>query len=275
VTWLIVTGVVLWGAFPIVYATLLSAFYLPILVMLGGLILRGVAFEFRDKDEKLRWIWDAGFAIGSLVAAFVQGAAVGRLVEGLPMSDGQYVGGDFGWATPFALLCGAGLCVGYALLGAAWLVYKCDGELKDTAYRLVRYLAAGLMLFLVFVFAFALSKNLEIMERWFTRPILFAFPIVGVVAAVILGASVKQRWDMTPFIMVAIIFATAFGTLALSFWPYMIPFSITIDQAAAPHSSLSFMFWGAGLFVFPLMLLYLAFNYGVFRGKDRPSADRY
>jgi cytochrome d ubiquinol oxidase subunit II len=274
-TWLIVTGVVLWGAFPIVYATLLSAFYLPLLAMLGGLILRGVAFEFRDKDENLRWIWDAGFAIGSLVAAFVQGAAVGRLVEGLPMSDGQYTGGDFGWATPFALLCGAGLCVGYALLGAAWLVYKCDGELKDTAYRLIRFLAAGLMLFLVVVFVSALNMNLEIMNRWFARPILFVFPMIGVFAALILVASVRRRWDVAPFVTVAIIFASAFGTLALSFWPFMIPFAITIEQAAAPHSSLSFMFWGAGLFVFPLMLIYVAFNYGVFRGKNRSSPDRY
>ena len=274
-TWLIVTGVVLWGAFPIVYATLLSAFYLPLLAMLGGLILRGVAFEFRDKDENLRWIWDAGFAIGSLVAAFVQGAAVGRLVEGLPMSDGQYTGGDFGWATPFALLCGAGLCVGYALLGAAWLVYKCDGELKDTAYRLIRFLAAGLMLFLVVVFVSALNMNLEIMNRWFARPILFVFPMIGVFAALILVASVRRRWDVAPFVTVAIIFASAFGTPALSFWPFMIPFAITIEQAAAPHSSLSFMFWGAGLFVFPPMLIYVAFNYGVFRGKNRSSPDRY
>jgi len=274
-TWLVVTGVVLWGAFPIVYATVLSAFYLPLLAMLGGLILRGVAFEFRDKDEKLRWIWDGGFTIGSFVAAFVQGAAVGRLVEGLPMSDGQYAGGDFGWATPFALLCGVGLCVGYALLGAAWLVYRCEGELKDTARRLVRFLAAGLMFFLIVVLVFALKSDLRIMERWFTQPILFVFPLCGVFAAAILGASNKQRWDAAPFIAVAVIFASAFGTLALSFWPYMIPFAITIDQAAAPHSSLSFMFWGAGLFVFPLMLVYVAFNYRVFRGKNRPSTDQY
>ncbi|GEP57001.1 cytochrome d ubiquinol oxidase subunit II [Reyranella soli] len=274
-TWLVVTGVVLWGAFPIVYATLLSAFYLPLLAMLGGLILRGVAFEFRDKAERLRWIWDAGFALGSLVAAFVQGVAVGALVEGLPMSDGQYVGGDFGWASPFALLCGVGLCVGYALLGAAWLAYKCEGELKDTAYRLIRFLAPGLLFFLVVVFAFALNKNFAVMERWLTRPILFLFPMVGVSAGALLGASVKQRWDAGPFITVAIIFVSAFGTLALSFWPYMIPFSITIDQAAAPRESLSFMFWGAGLFVFPLMLVYVVFNYRVFRGKNRPSADHY
>src|SRR4029077_8374955 len=106
-TWLVVAGVVLWGAFPVAYATLFSAFYLPLLVMLAGLILRGVAFEYRNKTERLRWIWDASFAGGSLVAAFTQGLMVGALVEGLPITDGDYIGGNFGWFSPFAVLCGA------------------------------------------------------------------------------------------------------------------------------------------------------------------------
>src|SRR5438270_9180810 len=117
-TWLVVTAVILWGAFPVVYATLLSAFYLPLIVMLLGLILRGVAFEFRYKTERMRWIWDISFAGGSLFAAFIQGLMVGALVEGLPISNGHYVGGEFGWLSPFALICGVGLCLGYALLGA-------------------------------------------------------------------------------------------------------------------------------------------------------------
>src|SRR6476661_5435931 len=119
-TWLVVTAVILWAAFPVVYATLLSAFYLPLIVMLAGLILRGVAFEFRNKTEHMRWIWDLSFAGGSLVAAFIQGLMVGALVEGLPISDGQYAGGEFGWLSPFSLLCGVGLCLGYTLLGACW-----------------------------------------------------------------------------------------------------------------------------------------------------------
>ena len=131
------------------------------------------------------------------------------------------------------------------------------------------------LVILIVVFALALNRNLAVMERWMARPILFLFPVTSVAAAALLGASIKQRWDAGPFISVAIIFASAFGTLAVSFWPYMIPFAITIDQAAAPRESLSFMFWGAGLFVFPLMLVYLAFNYGVFRGKNRSSADHY
>ena len=274
-TWLVVTGVILWGAFPVVYATLFSAFYLPLLVMLAGLILRGVAFEFRYKTERLRWIWDAGFAGGSLVAAFIQGLTVGALVEGLPIVDGRYTGGDFGWLSPFALLCGIGLCLGYTLLGACWLVRKCEGEVQVHAYRLIPYLSIGLLVFLVIVFGYALAENLQVMSRWLERPYLFVFPAIGAFAAIGLVASVLRHWDAAPFTMVAIMFAAAFGTLAISFWPYMIPFSITIDDAAAPHSSLAFMFWGEGLFVFPLMLLYTAVSYSVFRGKVRPTADHY
>jgi cytochrome bd ubiquinol oxidase subunit II len=274
-TWLIVAGVVLWGAFPVVYATLFSAFYLPLLIMLAGLILRGVAFEFRNKTEHMRWIWDLSFAGGSFVAAFVQGLMVGALVEGLPISDGQYAGGEFGWLSPFSLLCGVGLCLGYTLLGACWLVRKCVDEVRDAAYRLIPLLSISLLVFLIVVFAYALVENLRIMSRWLERPYLFVFPAIGIVAAVVLAASVRQRRDGLPYYMVVLIFAAAFGTLAISFWPYMIPFSITIEAAAAPHSSLAFMFWGEGLFVFPLMLVYTAISYGVFRGKVRPASVNY
>jgi cytochrome bd ubiquinol oxidase subunit II len=274
-TWLVVVGVVLWGAFPIVYATLLSAFYLPLLVMLAGLILRGVAFEFRYKTERLRWIWDTGFAGGSLLATFIQGMTVGALVEGLPFANGKYVGGEFGWFSPFALLCGVGLCLGYSLLGACWLVRKCEADVRDAAYRDIPRLSLGLLLFLVAVFAYALGEHLPVMGRWLERPWLFLFPAIGAVAAMLLAASVRRRRDAVPFHMVVIIFAAAFGTLAISFWPYMIPFSITIEQAAAPHSSIAFMFWGEGLFVFPAMLIYTAINFRVFRGRVASAASPY
>jgi cytochrome d ubiquinol oxidase subunit II len=270
-TWLIVVGVVLWGAFPPVYATLLSAFYLPLMFMLAGLILRGVAFEFRARAEASRWVWDIAFTGGSFVATFVQGVTVGALVEGMPITNGQYTGGDFGWASPFALLCGVGLCLGYALLGACWLVKKCEGATRDAAYRLIPRLAIGLLGFLIVVFAYALVENLRVMDRWLERPVLLIFPVIGVIAVAVLAHSVKNRRDDLPFTMVALTFAAAFGTLAISFWPYMIPFSMTIDEAAAPHASLAFMFWGEGLFVFPLMLVYAAVSYAVFRGKVRPT----
>jgi cytochrome d ubiquinol oxidase subunit II len=275
-TWLVVSGVILWGAFPVVYSILMSAFYLPVLLMLAGLILRGVAFEFRSKAERMRWIGNASFAGGSFVATFAQGLMVGALVEGLPLSDGRYAGGEFGWLSPFAVLCGIGLCIGYALLGASWLVGKCNDEVRDQAYRLIPYLSVALLVFLIAVFAYALARDLAVMTRWLDRPSLFFFPAVGAWAAIVLVAGVhRPREHALPFPMVAVIFVAAFCTLAISFWPYMIPFSITIEQAAAPHSSLAFMFWGAGLFVFPLMLLYTVISLTVFRGKVAGPADPY
>ena len=274
-TWLVVAGVVLWGAFPVVYATLFSAFYLPLLVMLAALILRGVAFEFGDKTERLRWVWDLSFAGGSLLAAFIQGLMVGALVEGLPISDGQYAGGESGWFSPFSLLCGVGLCLGYTLLGACWLVRKCVDEVRDAAYRLIPPLSISLLVFLIAVFAYALVENLRIMSRWLERPYLFVFPTIGIVAAIVLAVSVRHRRDGLPYYMVVLIFVAAFGTLAISFWPYMIPFTITVEDAAAPHSSLAFMFWGEGLFIFPLMLVYTAVSYSVFRGKVRSASVNY
>jgi cytochrome d ubiquinol oxidase subunit II len=274
-TWLVVAVVVLWGAFPVVYATLFSAFYLPALVMVAGLILRGVAFEFRYKTERFRWIWDLSFAGGSFVAAFIQGLMVGALVEGLPISDGQYAGGEFGWLSPFSLLCGVGLCLGYTLLGACWLVKKCEGDVRDAAYSLIPYLAIGLLVFLIVVFAYALVEDLRVISRWLERPYLFVFPAIGIVAAIVLAASVRQRRDGPPYYMVVLIFTAALGTLAISFWPYMIPFTITVEDAAAPHSSLAFMFWGEGLFIFPLMLVYTVVSYTVFRGKVRSESAHY
>jgi cytochrome bd ubiquinol oxidase subunit II len=266
-TWLVFTGTILWGAFPRVYATLLSAFYLPIILMLGALILRGVAFEFRYKALGSRWFWDLGFSGGSLIAAFVQGTAVGALAKGLPMVDGHYAGGTFGWLSPFACLCGAGLCFGYALLGAGWLVLKCEGSLRDRAYALLRPLTIGVFGFLAVAFVYALALDLRIMDRWFERPYLLVFPAVGLAASILLARGITARHDRLPFFTTALIFLSAFGTLAVSFWPFMIPFSITIDQAASPPSSLWFMFWGEGLFVLPLVLIYTAGVYRVFGGK--------
>jgi cytochrome bd ubiquinol oxidase subunit II len=274
-TWLVVAGVILWACFPVVYATLLSAFYLPVIVMLLGLILRGVAFEFRYKTERMRWIWDLSFIGGSLVATLMQGLMVGALVEGLQFTNGEYTGGLFGWFTPFAMLCAVGLVLGYTLLGACWLVMKADADVRDAARRQIPVLALAVLAFLIVVFVHALAENLPILHRWIERPYLFVFPAIGAMAAITLAASLRLREDALPFPMVTIIFVSAFGTLAISFWPYMIPFALTIEQAAAPQSSLAFMFWGEGLFVFPLMLLYTAISLTVFRGKARAAAEHY
>ena len=184
-------------------------------------------------------------------------------------------GGEFGWLSPFAVICGVGLCLGYTLLGACWLVRKGEGELRESAYRLIPYLSIGLFVFLIVVFGYVLAENLRVISRWLERPYLFVFPAIGALASIVLVLRVRGRRDGPPFYMVVLIFVAAFGTLAISFWPYMIPFSITITEAAGPHSSLAFMFWGVGLFVFPLMLIYTAISYSVFRGKVASSGSGY
>jgi cytochrome bd ubiquinol oxidase subunit II len=215
----------------------------------------------------MRWVWDVGFAGGSLVATFMQGLTVGALVEGLPIANEQYVGGEFGWLSPFSVLCGIGLVLGYALLGAAWLAGKCEGALRDASYQQMPWLVAASVIVLVAVFADALKDHLRVIDRWLERPVLFVFRAIAAVAAILLVRSIVRRIDTWPYPMAATMFVAAFGTLAVSFWPYMIPFSITIGQAASPPNSLSFMFWGAGIFVFPLILLYTIVNYRLFRGK--------
>jgi cytochrome d ubiquinol oxidase subunit II len=273
-TWLVVTGVVLWSAFPIVYATLLSAFYLPLILMLAGLILRGVAFEYRHRTERWRWLWDCELHRGILRRRLH--ARSDRRPPGRGSSDHQW------------LLCRRRPRLAEPLRGA--LRHRPVHRLLAARSMLARSqvprrrpraclsahppLSLALLLFLVAVFGFALIEHLPVMNRWLERPYLFPFPAVGILAAILLAASLQRRSDQAPFRLVAIVFAAAFGTLAFSFWPYMIPFC-TIEDAAAPHSSLAFMFWGAGLFVFPLMLLYTAISYSVFRGRIRPEADRY
>jgi cytochrome d ubiquinol oxidase subunit II len=272
-TWLVIAASILFGAFPLVYSTLLSAFYLPLIVMLAALILRGVAFEFRYKSGGLRILWDIGFAAGSLVAGFVQGTAVGALVEGLAIQDGRYVGGAMGWLSPFALLCGVGLCLGYALLGAGWLTYKTAADVQALAFRLLPRLTLAVLGFLAVAFAFALALDLPVMHRWLEEPVLALFPLIGVVACAILFVAIRRRQSLVPFLCGLAIFAAAFATLAVSFYPYMVPFSITIADAASPAESLSFMFWGAGIFVLPITLIYTFVVYFIFKGKVDPTAE--
>ena len=272
-TWLVISAAILFGAFPAVYALLLSAFYLPLLVMLGAVILRGVAFEFRVRATHTRWLWDAGFIGGSYAATFVQGMAVGALVQVLPVRDGRYLGGPFEWFSLFAVLCGFGLCLGYALLGSAWLVYKTTGDGRDLGYRLLPRLLVAVLVFLIVAFAYSLVLHLQVLDRWVDRPFLWAFPVVGLAACVGLLVSTGRRIDRLPFAMAAVLFAAAFATMAFSFLPYMVPFSITIAEAAAPPTSLSFLFWGAGMVILPITLLYTMTVYFVFRGKPVVSVE--
>lgn len=274
-TWLIVNATVLFGIFPLVYSLILSAFYLPLMVMLAGLILRGVSFEFRERSLARRWFWDGCFIVGSTVATFIQGAAVGGLVQGLDIQNGQYVGGPLGWLSPFPLLCGVGLCFGYALLGAGWLAWKADAVVQALAYRILPWLVAGVAVFFVIGLGYALAVHLPVLDRWQGQPLMLVVPLVGVLACLAFIPALRSHRDWLPFLCAVTLFLSAFAALALSFYPYMIPFSVTVADAAAPESSQNFLFWGAGLVALPLTLIYTVVVYVVFRGKAARNGREY
>jgi cytochrome d ubiquinol oxidase subunit II len=273
-TWLILVGASLFGAFPVVYAIFLSAFYLPVALLLFALIFRGVAFEFRNRAGRMRSVWDWGFFLGSLIAAFVQGAAIGNMVQVLTVEDRYFAGGSFDWVNPFGILCGVGLVVGYALLGASWLVHKTDGELQEWAAARIPWLLIGVVGFIVLALLFVLFNDLRVMQRWSERPWLWVLPLLGATAAVLVFRWRLHRGrDATPFLLTLLIFLAAYLMLGGSFWPYMIPYSISIDDAANPTASLLFMFYGAAVVVFPVVLIYTAGVYWIFRGKVGTTAE--
>jgi cytochrome d ubiquinol oxidase subunit II len=267
-TWLVVVGSGLFAAFPDAYAVFLGAFYFPVLLLLFGLIFRGIAFEFRYRSERMRHVWDWGFFLGSTVVAFVQGAAVGAMMRGIPVINGQYAGGAFSWLHPFAILTGIGLVLGYALLGASWLVLKSEGDLHDWAHRRVRWLAAGVLVVLFLAFTVTFDYSVLARNNLQARAWGLVFPAIGVLAlAVILTGSHSHR-DWLPFPMTVFFFCAAFLSLAVMFWPYMIPYSMTVASAAAPDASLRFLLY-AGIVVLPLIAVYTIGVYWVFRGKLR------
>jgi cytochrome d ubiquinol oxidase subunit II len=263
-TWLVVVGTSLFAAFPTAYAVFLPAFYIPVLLLLIGLIFRGVAFEFRHAGA--RKLWHRGFYLGSTVAAFVQGAAVGAMIRGIPVANGQYAGGPFEWLAPLPALCGIGLVFGYALLGAGWLVRKCEGALREWARRRIPWLAVAVLVVLAAAFHETLAERDRIATDLEDRTWGLIFPVIGLAAmgGVLLG--VHWRRDGLPFVMTTVFFVAAFLTLAVLFWPYMIPYRITVANAAAPDASLSFLFWGA-VVVLPVIAIYTITVYWLFRGK--------
>jgi cytochrome bd ubiquinol oxidase subunit II len=266
-TWLVLIGASLFGAFPMVYAIFLPAFYIPVLLMLFGLIFRGVAFEFRYRGAK--GFWDGGFFVGSLVAAFVQGAAVGAMIRGIPVVNGQYAGGAFAWLAPLPVLTGIGLVLGYALLGAGWLVMKSDDELREWARERIPWLAILVLAVLVLTFNEAVFERQRIGADLSDRLWGVVFPGLGLLAMAGVFIGVRERRDAMPFAMTVVFFIASFLTLAVLFWPYMIPYQVTMNEAAAPDKTLAFLFWGAGAFVLPVIVIYTAVVYWVFRGKLR------
>jgi len=266
-TWLIMSAATLFAAFPAAYAILLSAFYLPVIVMLCGLILRGVAFEFRSRTTRYRWLWSASFFLGSLVAAFAQGSAIGAFVQQVPVHDGVFAGSVFSWLSPFALLCGVGLCLGYTMLGAGWLVLKTDTAVRDFSYAALAITLSGVLVFLLAAAVSVFAMHLRVADQWRQRPVLFVFLVIGAVALVMMLYAIVRQRDRLLYPMGVVMFGAAFCTMVLAVLPYIVPFSMTLAQAAAPPSSLAFLFWGAGVVVLPLTLIYTGVVYFIFRGK--------
>lgn len=273
-TWLVLGGGGLFAAFPLAYAVLMPALYTPIIAMLLGLVFRGVAFEFRWRSPHERSIWDVAFAGGSFVAALAQGVALGAILQGVKVDGRLYGGGWWDWLTPFTLLTGCSVVAGYALLGATWLVMKTEGNLRERAYAIGwRFLFATL---LAIALVSAATPFLEVVywRRWFAWPnILFTAPVpiaVSIVAALIMR-SLAARHDRRPFFLSLALFALCYAGLGISMYPYIVPQSITIWQAAAPANSQQFMLIGVAIMI-PIILAYTGFAYWVFRGKVDPEA---
>jgi cytochrome d ubiquinol oxidase subunit II len=268
-TWLILGGGGLLVAFPKGYSVIMPAFYLPIIIMLLALVLRGVAFEFRWVSHS-RSFWNMAFAFGSTVAALCQGAILGGLIQGVKVENGAFAGGPFDWATPFALLCAIGVVIGYALLGATWLIVKTDGEVEARGRRQARVL---LLLVLVFMVAVSLWTPIafeRIATRWFSYPNIAFLWVVPVITAIV--AYLDWHWiherEVMPFLASIVLFLLGYLGLVISVFPYMVPTSLTIWDAAAVPASQIFMLLGT-VALLPLILCYTGFVYWLFRGKVR------
>ncbi len=269
-TWLVLGGAALMAAFPVAYAVVLSSLYLPVLLMVMALVFRGVAFEFRFKAHRSRRLWSNAFAAGSILAAFSQGVILGALVKGLPIADGVYVGGAWGWFSPFSMLTGAALVFGYALLGSTWLILKTEGHAQALARQLTRPLAVVVLVFMGLVSAWLPSLDSRVMARWFAGDaFLWLLPVpllVLGVSAALWSAAMSARSDLLPFLLAMALFVLGFAGLVLGMWPYLVPPTYTIWQAAAPESSLVFTMVGLAVLL-PLVLGYTVWSYRVFRGK--------
>ena len=268
-TWLVLGGGGLLAAFPLAYSILLSALYAPLIAMLLALVFRGVSFEFRWRDPAHRGFWDFCFTGGSFIAAFAQGMTLGALVQGVQVAGRAYGGGWWDWLTPFSLLTGASVVVGYALLGACWLNWKTEGEVQARARRFMRVLGPATLIAIVIVSIATPFLGREYIDRWFSMPrvlLTAQVPLIIAILSWLFLRSLRRGDDVAPFMITLAVFLLSFAGLAISMFPYLIPNSVTIEQAAAPARSQLFMLVGAGVLV-PIILAYTAWSYWVFRGK--------
>jgi cytochrome bd ubiquinol oxidase subunit II len=274
-TWLVLGGGGLLAAFPLAYAVMLPALYIPIILMLMGLILRGVAFEFRFKSSKYRWAWDLAFAGGSILAALMQGVTIGAFIRGFEVTDNQFSGGAFDWLTSFSVVTAIALLSGYVLLSAGWLIMKADEGLKEWAYGVARYALIALAAFIVIFSVWTPLLRPDIAERWFKPAhmvMLSPVPLITAAAVAALWIALKRRWRYTPFLLAVVLFILCYTGFAVSLFPYIVPPDITIWQAAAAPKSQLFMLYGA-IPLLPIILGYTAYSYYVF--WRAPEHDAY
>lgn len=268
-TWLVFGGGGLLAAFPLAYGVIMTALYPPVIAMLLALVFRGVAFEARWRDPAHRPWWDLAFNVGSTVAAFSQGVILGALLQGIAVEDRVYAGGWLDWLTPFSLLTGASVVVGYALLGATWLVWKTEGETRERARRFAPWLGLGLLGGIVAVSLATLGLEFDYRQRWTRYPAVLLTAQVPLLTAILGYAfwrALRRGRELAPFLLTLGLFALTFLGLCISVFPYVVPRALTIHDAAAPESSLAFMLVGAVVLI-PVILAYTGWAYWVFRGK--------
>ncbi len=273
-TWLVLGGGGLFAAFPLAYAIIMPALYPPIIAMLLALVFRGVAFEFRWRTKKLGALWDIAFIGGSTVAALSQGIILGALLEGIVVEGRGYGGEWLDWLSPFTMICGIAVVCGYALLGATWLNMKLEGEPQAISRRLAWGFGLATVAFIVIVSAFTPYLDAGYFDRWLSWPnIIFAAPVPILVAGLTLllfRALHVHQHDYWPFVIALALFFVTFVGLGVSMWPYIIPTTVTIYDAASPYKSQLFMFVGAVVLI-PIILAYTGYAYWVFRGKLDPD----
>ena len=266
-TWLVLGGAGLLAAFPLVYSVFLPALYIGVFLMLAGLIFRGVAFEFRFKANTSRYLWNWAFAGGSIVASFAQGAVVGAYIQGFETENLRYVGGALDWLTPFTVLTGVGLLLGYALLGSTWLIMKSEGYIQDWAYKITPRLLFGVLVVFALIGIWSPFIDDMIRERWFSAiSIIWVIPLTTLIFAGWILRAVAKRQEGLPFVATVGLFVSTFISLLVSKWPYVVPPNYTFWDAASAHESQLFLLLGL-LFVVPFVLMYTAWTYWVFRGK--------
>ena len=270
-TWLVLGGVGLFAVFPLAFAIIIPAVYFPILLMLLGLVFRGVAFEYQFKQRAIRRWWERGFAVGSIVATLAQGAVLGAFIQGFEVRGRDFAGSTLDWISPFTVLTALALCAGYALLGAGWLVMKTEGDLQAWARRAGRICLAGVVLAIAVVSLWTPLMDAAIARRWFSWPnIAFLAPVPILTAGVSLleWRLLRRGPDWGPFVAAMGLFFLAYTGIAVSLWPLIVPPHYTLWQAASAPSTQLFLLVGA-LFLLPVIIMYTAFSYWVFRGKVR------